>query len=357
VRISSAVEATRLIDPWFADTASARLLRVVLDQARAHPMFNHLDVPRPTGPALERLRNLHRVGPLVERRWPTDTGQEWHRQLTVGQLQLVAVSKAVIATLAAKSIDVRLLKGLATGPLDYPAASLRHTGDVDLLVRRRDLGAAIEAMVAAGCHRHGGDAIRPELHTGSTLLHPSGEEIDVHFRLSRYHRAADHVCLMEHPVTLAHGGLALPAELRLMHAAAHSLLTPHPNRRLSSMADITAIIDNTGVDWSRTRGLADLLGLTGIAAVAMRAEALIVDRSYHPGLSWPTPGMLMKEAFVASKRRLPLQHLLAISALPPDVARRDYVKAWLTPPHDALEFHGGKRAYYRRLYGRLRGGR
>ena len=59
----------------------------------------------------------------------------------------------VVDVLDQADVPCWLLKGLASGHVDYPDPALRTSFDADLLVARSDLGRAVEALLAAGCRR------------------------------------------------------------------------------------------------------------------------------------------------------------------------------------------------------------
>ncbi len=331
----------------------AQILRVALDQARDLPIVVQ-DHPVPDKELRSRLIHRHRIGPLIHRAWPEPDTQEWQNRQAMGQLQLVATGHEVATVLQDSGIETRVLKGLATAELDYVNPTLRHTGDVDLLVNPSDFTQASELILASGTRPHLNTAVDPELMKGSTYIHPNGTEIDLHFRLSRYFPPAPRKLMFADPCPLSGGVFAMPAELRLIHAAAHALLTPVTVRRLSSLADITALIDNTGVDWDRARHAADQLGLAEIVGAALQTEAKILARDSHPGLHWPAPPWLLNRTFIKGGRHLLSEHLLAVLALPPGSSRVQYAKGWFVPSQDSLDYRGGRAAYFKRLYRQFR---
>jgi hypothetical protein len=275
------------------------------------------------------------------------------RELTYSQLRLVGVAQRISAALAEAGIETRVLKGLATSQIDYPSPALRHSGDVDLLLRLPDLRRAVGILSASCCNEPDASVARPELLKGQVLEHERDIEIDLHYRLSRFARNSGDDVLFDDPQTLTGGMLALPAEGRLIHAASHAL-SPNPSRRLSSVADIVALIDNTGVNWDRLGDLARRVGLADIVAAAFRAEAALMDRPPHPGMRLGSMSALRRRALLTSKKHPLTEHWLASSALPDGAGRLEYVRHRVLPSAGLVHERGGRMAHYRHLARRLR---
>ncbi len=357
MKLTSAIDAIAIFDPTFASDRGVELVRSILDQARRRPQLPDPAV-QPTTTERDRLQLRHRIAPLVGRRFPNSESAELERSLMTMQLQLSVVAREVCAALADAGIESHLLKGLATSELDYAKPSMRHTGDVDLLVSPLHMGQTTEVLLDSGLVPADGVAAADSRLTdghnlkGVVFEHSTGIEVDVHYRLSRFAPPSD--VLMQHSTDLLFGLSALSTEGRLVHAAAHSVLSPNPGRRLSSVADIVAILDNSEFDWGQARRLADELGLTAGAGVALRAEALLMDREPHPGLDWPRPGPLLRSMTETTKQRTMVEHALAMAALPQGMTKRAYLEHRLTPSARLIDERGGKIAYYRGL---LRKGR
>lgn len=348
MNVTTETDAIAIFDPTFASPRGAELIRSILDQARREPRLPDPTV-EPTAAERERLVNRHRIGPLIGRRFPTPESVELERDLMTSQLQLSIVAREVCTTLAEEGIESRVLKGLATSELDYAKPSLRHTGDVDLLVGIDDIERARETLLRAGLKPTGEPGTEAHNLKGTVLEHPSRTEVDLHYRLSRFAPPADPGVLMRDPADLLFGLKALPAEGRLVHAAAHAVLSPNPGRRLSSVADIVAILDNTEIDWAATRALADELDFTGAVGAAFRAEALLMRRDRHPGIDWPQAGWLLRSMVETTKRRPLIEHVLAMAALPPGLTRRSYLGHRLVPSASLVDERGGRLSYYRGL--------
>ena len=349
MKITSAVDATRFFEPGLGSDRGALVVRHVLDQARNVPELDPSAINL-TDEEAGLLDIRHRIDPLVRRAWPGSDGAEASRQIAMTQLRLTEIAHVVVGWLAAESIDCRVLKGLATGRLDYSDPILRQTADVDLIVPLDEFDAAEIAILANGCTTQGTERIPGLLMKGSTLMHPSGTEIDLHYRIDRHFPAVPGPLLLADPVPIDDVLLAFPGELRLIHAAHHAVASGLSHRQMSSVADIVAIIDNTGVDWNRARALADEFGLTATVGEALRMEALIMQRDPHPGLEWPRLSGFGARIFLSHERGKMSTHVLALQNLPPGVSKAEYVWRWVVPSRAYIEQIGGLTQYGKAVF-------
>ena len=296
----------------------------------------------------------HRILPLFDADWFRSDLQErvGERQLEIAmfQMKLVLELNETLAVLESAGVDAVVLKGMATSVLDYPEPSLRHTGDIDLLIRPEDHDDAIRALKAAGAaDHHLGEATDGLLLKGSTLVSQRGVELDVHTRLTRY-SAQDTDELVKHAVALpSGGGRALNAELRLLHAAGHLLWSPPGTRRLSSLVDMSVLLDSQVIQRERLQDSARRFGLMGLAGVALGVEHELRGRDSGYLDSWLRPSALEERAFVRLDRSLGFEHLLALENTRSLRDRVQYCRGFLRPSRASHEHHGGALAYYGRL--------
>ncbi len=179
-------------------------------------------------------------------------------------------------------------------------------------------------------------------------------EIDLHFRLTIVVPVLNESLLFADGVDVDGGLIALPTELRLLHAAVHSVVSVEAHRRLSSVADVVAIIDNTGVNWEQARMLADALGLTEFAGEALRLEALIMDRKEHPGLTWPALPRWKARAILSNRMNAPRRHLMALSSLDTPGSRAAYAHRALLPEAASRADRGGLLGHVQKMLRGLR---
>jgi putative nucleotidyltransferase-like protein len=87
-----------------------------------------------------------------------------------------------LQTLRTAGIPLVVLKGAALGELVYPRPALRHSGDIDVLLRDADLPRAIAALMGRGWRRMD-DPLMPSPVHPPPLVHPTGVPIELHRRL------------------------------------------------------------------------------------------------------------------------------------------------------------------------------
>jgi len=342
-------DAARFVSPAFADAESVALVRDLLRAASGDGATAQRTV---TARHFELLSG-HRVISLIPSDWTVDLPDaevaNVRRNLALWRLNLWAVCESVVAQLAEGGVESRVLKGLATSRLDYPRPELRDTGDVDLLVWPDQLDHAIDLLHAIGCVNHSPDHEDLDLGKGRTLLHPRRAQIDLHTRLNIYKRQ-DVGILMANPEPIPNSiGLAMPVELRLIHAISHLVYTPPGGRRLSGLADVSAIVARYDIDWDKVRRLAAELNIESLSGFGLRVEALLHGRSGDHCGAWAPPSNLERWSFARAERALLMEKALAFSNLGSMGAKARYLRQWTLPSRELLEARGGWREYYGKM--------
>lgn len=185
------------------------------------------------------------------------------------QLRVEQQSMAVIDALLDASIDFRVLKGFATGYLDYPNPAMRPVGDLDILIRPDDMPAALGIVSSI----EGGSLHAPPRNdwrvTHAIPFRVGGVEIDLHHRL--LHQAAGHCAarldLFAEPDQFTIVGrhvCGLPPWLRLLQAAAQNVLGGY--QQLSSDLDVSRLAHHVPAALPR----ANEAGLGWVAAEGIR---------------------------------------------------------------------------------------
>ena len=109
------------------------------------------------------------------------------RKAAIADLLREQILRRLLADLAAAGVNALLLKGAGLAYTVYEEPHLRPRGDVDLLIGRRDLGAADRALVAAGwlpALEQRSERVTTQRHyvLGGT---PSiAEQLDVHWKIA-----------------------------------------------------------------------------------------------------------------------------------------------------------------------------
>ena len=178
-------EALRLIDPRLDDLVGLPVIRDLLRHAVGESVEHRALTSEQINVLLE-----HRVTPLIPPTWDTERDL---RQLSLGltglRLRLSATLTEVEDLFEHAGIESVVLKGLATSHHDYSSPGLRQSGDIDILVRKRDLDAVGEVLLNSG---HTPDETSERRYNkGVMYVHPSGVEIDVHTRLTLYVEQSD----------------------------------------------------------------------------------------------------------------------------------------------------------------------
>jgi hypothetical protein len=130
-----------------------------------------------------------------------------------------------LRALRTASIPFVVLKGAALGELVYPRPELRHSGDIDVLLREADLPRAITALAGRGWRRMA-DPLMPSPVHPPPLVHPTGVPIELHRRLliPYYTLPLDAMWLRSRPARVAGVDVSVlaPAD-NLLHVLAHAM--------------------------------------------------------------------------------------------------------------------------------------
>lgn len=208
-----------------------------------------------------------------------------------------AALRAVLAALARAGVPAIPLKGPALAEALWEAPEQRPFTDLDLLVRRADLPAALEALNALGYrHRDGGRALAHE------LVHAAGAcfvrdrawaPVDLHWELvvppgalRRFPVPVDEVWARTVPAdrwgTLTR---ALAVEDLLLYLALHGALH-HPFSDGQWRADLTRLLGRFGatLDWAAVDERAGRWGVRTAVAFALAHAA-----ARPPGGAGPIP--------------------------------------------------------------------
>ncbi len=339
-------EALRLIDPRLDDVVG---LPVVRDLLR-HAVGESVEHRALTGEQINILLE-HRVTPLIPPTWDTPDGL---RQLALGltglRLRLAATLTEVEDLFADAGLESVVLKGLATSHYDYSPSGLRHSGDIDILVHKRDLDAVSTVLANAGLTPD--ETSERRYNKGVMYRHPSGIEVDVHTWLTLYVEQSDDV-LFANATPADERPRALNPTGRLVHAASHLLYSkpgmahdPAGERRLTSAADIVAIQHANDIDEAELLALATELNVAAIVGSALRSTRLITGLGLEPGPEWPQPTLLERRSLLRETRSPVLDNLLAASGRDGVADKVGYLWQQLVPSRAVINEIGGYRNYF-----------
>ncbi len=214
------------------------------------------------------------------------------RHLDAVQTTLAAHASAVrlVERLAAVGItDVRILKGCATGRLDYPRPTERFSTDVDVLIPACDLDQLAAAFEPGAIPEPRRRRWQERYGKSTTVVDEHRVEIDLHVKISEgyFGLAVTADELRRDPVRFEIGrteALALDAPNRLLHAANHIGGSSHYN--LNSARDVLQLTLGGDVDWCEARERAERWKVDALFALGIRRAWSAFAVEPHPLLEW-----------------------------------------------------------------------
>jgi hypothetical protein len=255
-----------------------------------------------------------------------------------------ALERAGIATL--------VFKGGALFARDPQFAAMRAAGDYDLLVHRKDAGAAVEALLGEGFHSLGmhielfspSDFDR-DIHAAAMSKSDSSKAIDLHWRAAV---SVDDDRLTEDLFASAEPAKLFGHDVLIPGLAEHLLLAairPHPweqSECLLRVVEIAQLLAKCGgdLDWGRFESLAEQYGRGWIAAPLLALA--------HAEADAPIPGGLIDRIWRAAAPAPALQ--LAINRVPR--GERTRWQDLLLAACDSLRLHGGRPFAWSRILAR-----
>ena len=258
--------------PLAASRWVAVAVRRVLQRRPPGTSLQPLPCPHPSAASSDDLIEAitrHRVIPLLTP-WAERLGlppeavaklEALRRQEHILGLANLMATATVARALSEARVDHLLVKGVCLPALCQRQPAVRGSGDIDVWVRARDLGAAESALAGAGWRR--GDQHQTLPHEGDgwrwrflvrfgyevTLTHPRHSDVDLHWRLG--HVAREFSFSFEAALTRS---VALPAvgpQVRtlappqaLQHLAQHGRKEAWPTLR--HLVDIIELAEQCG---------------------------------------------------------------------------------------------------------------
>jgi hypothetical protein len=163
-----------------------------------------------------------------------------------------AICRTAFELLHGAGFSFIALKGTALGQLTYPLPTLRHTGDVDVLMATDDLQRAADLLTRNGWRESLKVAYFGAHHHIRPLVHPSRLPLELHRRLLLpfYTLPADDLWSRSRPARLFDVDVRVLAPSdNLLHACAHAM-TSEPNLRW--VADAWFLLDrHRDLSWDR----------------------------------------------------------------------------------------------------------
>ncbi len=227
----------------------------------------------------ERRKELNSSTPPEIR----ETLREWERRQTVFALSLLAEMFHLLEHFAGLGIEALVTKGPALSARCYGEPGRRQYGDLDLVVRDKDIRRSTEAMIALGyAPTVPLSAIQASKFPGEYAFHKRGTQLLVEFhteRTFRYHpRRLPIEKLFEQRTYVTIDGRQVPAlsiEDELVLICVHG--AKHFWERLMWIADVGALVSkDNAVDWKRAMAAACEVGAERILRLGLRLAMEVV---------------------------------------------------------------------------------
>jgi hypothetical protein len=258
----------------------------------------------------------------------SDSERSYLKQRTLIAIEITMAAHAAAASIVSRLrnagvTDVRVLKGCATGYLDYSPHGQRFSSDVDLLIRSADYetvlsvfpDSEVPAPRRANWQRRYGKA--------TTVHDEYGLELDIHTTLSPGYFGL--VLPVPELMALSEGFeiggvemLALDGPGRLIHAANHAggpgFIGMHSAR------DVLQLVLVSEVDWQEAIARTTRWKVDGLFALGVVKSWARFDIEGHPVLEWAQGHRLVgrqRLAFSLVGNRPRGHNLTAPLALPP----------------------------------------
>ncbi len=346
----SGEEASRFFDPELATLPSCvDLLRVLVGGE---------DPPVPIRIAAQHEELLlarfayHRLLPQL--RWAiagdrfettarlAERVETFSTRLALNGLQLEGMLLAVSQLFGDAGVEFLVLKGVATGRLDYPQPGWRQAADVDVLVRVADVERAGRALASGGFLRP--DATSTLMDKGETWRAPAGVSLDLHTRPHTAGRSLSEDWWDRSDVFVIGGRefRALDRGGRMAHAASHFALS-YPNHRIfSSLLDLVTISRlASAAERDRAEQFLAALGVRDIVHRITRRGSRLLD---DPGIVLGSPqsrplDLALRRAYDRpdlDKLSLKLAKTLGM----PAASKRRVLRNWVAPSQDFLALGG-----------------
>ena len=253
--------------------------------------------------------------------------------------------------LTTADVEWRLLKGPALAHLDYPNASKRSFGDIDLLVREAHYDAACRALLGVGGKRRFAEpkaGFDRRFGKGVCFEMPSGYELDLHrsFVAGPFGLLVQQNDLFANPSEIVLAGRTvktLGREQRFLHACYHAVLGARPPR-LVPLRDIAQILFNP-LDLAAVEAITRRWNVDGLVALAIStvwdafelADSVPLSEWARAGISRPNRNAVCwartrRRVAVTVPRRRPRSARSPAGATRPPTRARSRSRAATTSP-------------------------
>jgi hypothetical protein len=262
---------------------------------------------------LLELAHAHRLSPLLRHHvaagalpMPSTSRSVLKAQVDANgrrALQLTAALIEVVDACGAAAIPLAPLKGPILAQQLYGSVALRHTNDLDLLVRHADVPRLVRLLQARGYHLNNRDT--PELDAFTvqdlhhvSVTHPQGVQIEIHYWLfrprGRRSHGFDDIAVRLQPVPFfGRQVLVLEDEALLVYLCEHG--AEHTWSRLEWLAGMNVLRRRTDAAHAAASAFAHELGSAKRVRAAMDLAAALLDAGAEQ------PGRPARPSFAANR--------------------------------------------------------
>ena len=268
-----------------------------------------------------RLANYDEDAIALENR---ESLRAWRRAYTLFTMNLTVEMFRLFEGFAASQVEALVIKGPVLSARCYGDPGLRQYGDLDLIVRDKDIQRSTELMIGLGYEPSVPlTAIQAKKIPGEYVFRQSNTKLLVEFhteRTFRYHpRPLPVEKLFERQAWVnidSHKVPALSPEDELILICIHG--AKHFWEQLSYIADVAAFVSRQELDWERVGSAAEEVGAERMLHVGLRLAADLL------GATLPEKAdVLMRSDRIAGHlaRRI-MQWLPAAGSAPPSILER-----------------------------------
>lgn len=263
---------------------------------------------------------VQRLGPLLHDAFsqaafiPTPVKEGWQRAYRSASLSYVvwsAALKRAADALARGGIPLIVLKGAALAETIYDKPTLRPLADIDVLIRREHVAAALDVLQTAGyappqAAESDVYTLRFENELAVSSRNRFGLAIDIHWSLidsQYYQQNLAHDWFWDSSVPLpGYGARMLGPEAQLLHLSTH-FMVHHHGKGILWLYDIVRLLrhHDGGLDWERVFAEAErgelVLSLQKTLKRAIDDLGLEVEGPQRDGLSCLQPSAHERHVF------------------------------------------------------------
>ena len=268
-----------------------------------------------------RLANYDENAVSLENR---ESLRAWRRAYTLFTMNLTAEMFRLFDGFAASGVEALVIKGPVLSARCYGDPGLRQYGDLDLIVRDKDIQRSTELMISLGYEPSVPlTAIRAKKIPGEYVFRQSSTKLLVEFHTEltfRYHPRLlplENLFQRQTRVNIdSHKVPVLSPEDELMLICIHG--AKHFWEQLSYIADVAAFVSRQELEWGRVMAAAAEVGGERMLYVGLRLAADLLDAPLPENIG----ALVRSDRAVGRLARQIMRWLPAAGSAPPGIFER-----------------------------------